>query len=578
VVHDAARLSQARPAGLTSPGDDRSGLRYTAYLFPRHPTTDTTLRYRSHASQLLTLAAFIGLFVALTLPNRLAWITPPAFIFFPLEFMIIGLLLLVPGRAGNGLRVGLALLLGLGLLLRGSDLVTHEIFARPFNLVFDAHLLADGSRLLTGVLGSLAGIGVGLLLAAAAGLLCWLAFAMLGRIQRALRASPRISGAFMVALLLAWAGLKGTGWPRADTHAWDQLVLHGQDTVESLRDIREFAATVNEDPWAGRSGEGLFDRLRGKDVFIVFAESYGRVLLEREPFAESVTATLAQAQRTLEAEGVHMRSAFLTAPTVGGLSWLAHASALSGAWIDSETRYESLIISERATLNRLFRDAGWRTVAAMPAISMAWPEGQYYGYDRIYNAHNFGYRGLPFNWVTMPDQYVLSALEERERASADRQPVMAEIALISSHAPWAPVAELVPWDRVGDGRIFNEQAQSGPSPEEVWQDVDSIRSHYRRSIEYMLRTMVSYVQEYGDEDLVILLLGDHPPAPFISGDTDGRDVPVHLFASDPAVIRAIDGWQWQPGLLPDAGAPVWRMDRLRDRFVEAFSSGYGEGQ
>lgn len=529
------------------------------------------MRYRPDARQLLTLAAFIGLFVALTLPNRLAWITPPAFIFFPLEFMLIGLLLLAPGRAGDGVRILLALLLGLGLLLRGADLVTHEIFARPFNLVFDSHLLADGSRLLTGVLGSLAAVGVALLLAAGAGLLFWLAFAMLGRIQRTLRAASRTSGAAMLVLLLAWGVLKGTGWPRADTYAWDQLVLHGQDTLHSIRDIRAFAETVSEDDLADRPADSLFARLRGKDVFVVFAESYGRVLLEREPFAEPVTATLMQAQQELEAEGVHMRSAFLTAPTVGGLSWLAHASALSGAWIDSETRYESLIISERVTLNRLFRDAGWRTVAAMPAISMAWPEGQYYGYDHIYHAHNFGYRGLPFNWVTMPDQYVLSALQERERSVADRPPLMAEIALISSHAPWTPIAELVPWDQVGDGRIFNDQAQSGPAPEEVWQEVESIRSHYRQSIEYMLRTMVSYIQEYGDEDLVILLLGDHPPAPLVSGDTDGRDVPVHLIARDPGVIDAIADWHWQPGLLPDAGAPVWRMDRLRDRFVEAFS-------
>lgn len=537
--------------------------------------TDSTLRYRPDARQLLTLAAFIGLFVALTLPNRLAWITPSAFVFFPLEFMLIGLLLLVPGRPGDGLRIGLALLLGLGLLLRVADLVTHEIFARPFNVIFDAHLLADGSRLLTGVLGSLTAIAVALLLAAGAGLLFWLAFAMLGRIQRSLRAAPRPSGAAMLALLLAWGVLKGAGWSRADTFAWDQLVLHGQDTLHSIRDIRAFAETVSEDELVEQPVDSLFSRLRGKDVFVVFAESYGRVLLEREPFAEPVRATLSQAQESLEAEGVHMRSAFLTSPTVGGLSWLAHASALSGAWIDSETRYESLIISQRATLNRLFRQAGWRTVAAMPAISMAWPEGQYYGYDHIYNAHNFGYEGLPFNWVTMPDQYVLSALQEKERSGTDRPPVMAEIALISSHAPWTPVAELVPWDQVGDGRIFNEQAQSGPAPEEVWQEVESIRSHYRRSIEYMLDTMVSYIQEYGDEDLVILLLGDHPPAPLVSGDTDSRDVPVHLIARDPDVIDAIVDWNWQPGLLPDADAPVWRMDRLRDRFVEAFSGARG---
>lgn len=523
------------------------------------------------SQHLLTVLAFLGLFVALTLPNRLSWITWEAFVFYPLELLVIGLLLLVPGRFGTGFRILLALLLGLSLLLRGADLITHEIFARRFNLVFDSHLLADGSRLLDGALGSLASVVVGLALLLVCGLLYWLAFAILGRVRRSLRASPRVAGVTLVALLLVWGLLKGMGWSRADAFAWDQLVVHGQDTVYSIRDIRAFAETVGDDTMAERSADSLFSHLEGKDVFIVFAESYGRALLEREPFAEPVTEKLAWAEETLAAEGLHMRSAFLTAPTVGGLSWLAHASLLSGAWIDSETRYKSLIVSERVTLNRLFRDAGWRTVAALPAISMAWPEGAYYGYDHIYNAHNFGYEGEPFNWVTMPDQYVWSALQARERTADDRPPVMAELALISSHAPWTPIAERVPWGEVGDGRIFNEQARSGPSPETVWSDVDRIRDHYRQSIEYMLDTLVSYIQEYGDEDLVLLVLGDHQAAPMVTGDTDNKDVPVHLIAHDPAIIEAIENWQWQTGLLPDADAPVWRMDRVRDRFIKAFS-------
>lgn len=527
--------------------------------------------YRPSSQHLITLVAFIGLFVALTLPNRLGWITAPAFIAFPLEFMVIGLLLLVPGRVGGSVRVLLALMLGLGLLLRGADMVTHEIFARRFNLVFDSHLLADGSRLLNGVLGNFASVFVGLMMLLASALLCWLAFAVLGHVQRSLQAQPRVAGVALVALLLTWVLLKSAGWSRASTFAWDQLVAHGRDTVYSVQDIRAFAETVGDDAMAERPADSLFCRLQGKDVFVVFAESYGRVLLEREPFAESVTAKLVSAQDQLATEGFHMRSAFLTAPTVGGLSWLSHASLLSGAWIDSETRYESLIVSERVTLNRLFRDAGWRTVAAMPAISMAWPEGGYYGYDQIYDAHNFGYEGLPFNWVTMPDQYVWSALHARELGAADRPPVMAELALISSHAPWTPITELVPWDQVGDGRIFNDQAQSGPSPEAVWSDVDSIRDHYRQSIEYMLDTLVSYVQEYGNENMVLLVLGDHQAAPMVTGDTDNKDVPVHLIAQDLAVIEAIADWQWQPGLLPDAAAPVWRMDQVRDRFVDAFS-------
>lgn len=534
--------------------------------------------YRQAIHGPTTALALIALFVALTLPNQLAWITAAAFVSFPLELLITGLLLLVPGRAGNGLRILLALMLGLGMLLRVADLITHEAFARRFNLIFDAHLLADASRLLSGALGNLGLALVGLLLVLLAGLLGWLAFALLGRIQRTLQASPRVSGAILVALLLVWGLLKGLGWSRANTFAWDHLVTHGRDTVHSIRDIRAFAETVGDDALAERPADSLFALLAGKDVFIVFAESYGRTLLEREPFAESVTARLVQAEDTLAGEGWHMRSAFMTAPTVGGLSWLAHASLLSGAWIDSETRYKSLIVSERLTLNRLFRDAGWRTVAALPAISMAWPEGDYYGYDHIYNAHNFGYEGLPFNWVTMPDQYVWSALQARELDSDDRPPLMAELALISSHAPWTPIAQRVPWDQVGDGRIFNEQAQAGPTPEEVWSGVDRIRDHYRQSIEYMLDTLVSYLQEYGNDNMVLLVLGDHEAAPMVTGDPEARDVPVHLIARDPAVVEAIAHWQWQAGLMPDADAPVWRMDRLRDRFVEAFSEPYEDAE
>lgn len=536
------------------------------------------LRPRTVVQPVLTLAAFVCLFVVLILPNRLEWITPRALYFFPLEFMVVGLLLLLPGRAGVVSRVLLAVALGLSIVLRGADLLAHQVFARPFNLVFDSHLLVDASRLLDGVFGSLFTVLLAAAVLALITVLCWGVARVLRHIQRALQARSRPSAVVLTSLLLVWLGLSLANWPRAGKFAWDQLLAHTRATIYSARDIQLFAATVNDDEWAGIETSAdnvrrdLFSTLRGKDVYVVFAESYGRVLLEREPFADSVLATLTAAQQSLGAAGIQVRSAFLDSPTVGGLSWLAHASVLSGAWIDSETRYRTLMLSDRATLNRLFRAAGWRTVAAMPGISLAWPEGQYYGYDHIYNAHNFGYAGLPFNWVTMPDQYVLSALHARERSADDRPPVMAEIALISSHAPWTPVAELVPWEQVGDGRVFNAQATAGPTPEQVWRDTDKIRDHYRMASEYMLRTLVSYVTEYGDDNLVVLLLGDHPPAPLVSGDPETRQVPVHLLAGDPEVIDAIAHWQWQPGLIPDERAPVWRMDKLRDRFVEAFSA------
>ena len=39
-----------------------------------------------------------------------------------------------------------------------------------------------------------------------------------------------------------------------------------------------------------------------------------------------------------------------------------------------------------------------------------------------------------------------------------------------------------------------------------------IRADYRRSIEYTLGTLISYVQTYGDDNLVLVFLGDHQPA------------------------------------------------------------------
>lgn len=41
--------------------------------------------------------------------------------------------------------------------------------------------------------------------------------------------------------------------------------------------------------------------------------------------------------------------------------------------------------------------------------------GNLFGYDQIYAADNLGYAGTPFYWVTMPDQYTLSAFQTRER-------------------------------------------------------------------------------------------------------------------------------------------------------------------
>jgi hypothetical protein len=79
------------------------------------------------------------------------------------------------------------------------------------------------------------------------------------------------------------------------------------------------------------------------------------------------------------------------------------------------------------------------------------------------------------------------------------------------------------------------------------------------------------VQEYGHEDMVIILVGDHEGAPRITGDWRSHDVPIHILSYDANVMEAFTDWQWEPGLLPSDEAPLWRMDTFRNRVVDTFS-------
>ena len=73
-----------------------------------------------------------------------------------------------------------------------------------------------------------------------------------------------------------------------------------------------------------------------------------------------------------------------------------------------------------------------------------------------------------------------------------------------------------------------------------------------------------------DDNLVLVLLGDHQPATVVSGPQASHRVPITLVAHDPAVAQRIGGWDWQEGMRPGPDAPVWPMNELRDRVLTAF--------
>ncbi|MFD0786351.1 sulfatase-like hydrolase/transferase, partial [Micromonospora azadirachtae] len=344
---------------------------------------------------------------------------------------------------------------------------------------------------------------------------------------------------------------------------------HAAQVRERLRDRGAFAGEITADRFRDVPGDQLLTGLRGKDVVLTFVESYGRSAIEDPGLASEVDPVLDAGYGRLRAQGYAARSGFLTSPTSGGGSWLAHDTLLSGLWTDNEQRHQALLASDRLTLNGAFHRAGWRTVGVMPATTGPWPEGAFFGYDRYYDSAGLDYRGTKFGYAPMPDQYTLARFQRAERAGTDRPPVMAEIPLISSHSPWTAVPRLIGWDAVGDGSVFAQPANRVQSPP------DAARAGYRQAIAYSLDTLVSYVETYGDDNLVLVFLGDHQPAPVVTGPDASRDVPITIVARDPAVFDRISDWGWQDGLRPGPAAPVWPMDAFRDRFLTAFGPAPG---
>jgi hypothetical protein len=372
---------------------------------------------------------------------------------------------------------------------------------------------------------------------------------------------------------VVWVVLRVAGAPVASSSAFTLAVDEVQAVQTGLADRAELARELAHDPFRDTPADRLLTGLRGKDVLLVFVESYGRVAVQDSSFSPRIDAVLDQGTAQLRAAGFDSRSAFLTSPTFGGLSWLAHSTLQSGIRVDGQRRYDALVGNDRLTLTRAFKKAGWRAVGVMPANHRAWPEGfSFYHYDAIYDRRNLGYRGPDFGLPPMPDQYTFLALQRRELAQRERAPLFAEVDLISSHAPWTRIPRLIDWNQVGDGSIFGRIPAEESTQASLFGDAKRARAAYGHSIEYSLGALFSFVQRFGAENLVTIVLGDHQPATLVTGSGATHDVPISVIAHDPRVFDRISGWGWQEGMLPRPDAPVWPMAAFRDHFLSAFGS------
>ena len=562
----------AAPAGVTASDP------VAAPAGPANPKRDRR-RARKGIAVVLTVLAGVIVWAALVAPDQPQDLTLSGFLRLPLEgLVLIALAVVLPPVARRTLAGLVGPVLGLVVILKVLDIAFITFVARPFDPVGDLGNLQTGVETMRSALGNteanllmVGGVALAVVLLVATTL-------ALFRLTRVAAGNRRWSLRAVTALGALWLLFSVSGaqllshTPIASTSAAG-FVVHEVGTVQAdIHDSAVFANQIRHDRFQNTPGDQLLTGLRGKNVLLVFVESYGQVSVQGSSFSPAIDALLQNGTGRLRAAGFSARSAFADAPGFGGISWLGHSTLQSGLWANSQRRYNQLVGSHRFTLTDAFNRAGWRTINFAPADDRDWPEGSsYYHYDKLYDRRDMGYRGPGFTYAPMPDQYMFSALQRLELSKTHRRPVFAEVDTVSSHMPWNRIPQQIPWSEVGNGSIFN-RIPMYREPDSFWWHPNQVKAAYARSLEYSLNVLISYVQRYGNKNLVLVVVGDEQPLPIVSGQDASHNVPISIIAHDPSVLKRITGWGWQSGLLPRPNAPVWPMSAFRNRFLTAFDS------
>ncbi|MEM7223898.1 MAG: hypothetical protein AAF495_13010 [Pseudomonadota bacterium] len=478
------------------------------------------------------LLSLLALNLVLTLANLwpTPWVRPTAALSLDLAGLVLLAALLAEVRGGPGrwLAVLLPILLLAMVLGHYAQITLAGLFGRPVDLASDLRHLPSLTRMATRVtpawLLALAALALPLALAA----LWFLLRALTRPLLDALGQSRTRRALALGAALLLLAGLAlPADWraPSLAAGAWHQIAK-------------------DRSPAKGGLAVDL-SALRGRDLYIVFWESYGATLLDDPAKRAALAPTLA----AFEAPGWHVASTLVEAPTFGGGSWLSHGSLLTGRMLRDEGRYRQVLTAPGETLLHQAVTAGYRTVALMPGLKSHWPEGKTLGFQEILDAEALDYQGPAFGWWAIPDQASLETLYRTEIVPTGRPPLLVVFPSVMSHIPFAPTPPYQPdWSRMAGSTPYDPSALAealADLPE--WQNLGPA---YLRAVKHNFTWLEGFLRQRAPGDGIVLVLGDHQPPALISGPDARWAVPVHVFSKDPGLIERLTAAGLAPGLIP----------------------------
>ncbi|GGF49048.1 hypothetical protein GCM10011611_64290 [Aliidongia dinghuensis] len=297
-----------------------------------------------------------------------------------------------------------------------------------------------------------------------------------------------------------------------------------------------------------------------RDVWLIFFESYGAVLLDDPELRTRALPALTQFQERLTAAGVSLRSARIASPTYGGGSWFAHGTVDAGTWLPNQRLYTLETTTDRPTWPGVMAKAGWQTFDIQPGLKTPLANAAFWGFERIVGTDDFQYTGPNFGWFAIPDQYALDRALALPRDPA--RPLFAQIVLVSSHIPFHPVPPVVAEPADAERLTQDPETARRIATPPDW---NNLAGPYLQSVEYDLTVLAQWLPQALDAGAVAIILGDHQPPALIGHASASHDVPIHILSRDAAFLRRLADRGFVDGAVPTGSAGT--MAELMGRFL-----------
>ncbi len=320
--------------------------------------------------------------------------------------------------------------------------------------------------------------------------------------------------------------------------------------------------------------------VRRPDLLFYVVESYGNVAATAPDLAPRWGEAVDAMGTELGAAGWSAVSGLSAAPVHGGRSWIADATTLFGIPLRHQSSYEHAItfVDSLPHLPGFLEKNGYSTLLVKPTdrerpgVKNENP----FRYDRTVFFAELGYTGPVVGWGVIPDEYSLGFVHDTVLPELS-PPTYAFFHLATSHLPWTEAPPLVgdwrSWQEAEGERqrLYVERSIESEARLRVvrfkrWEGdgpgrkaaPDDQRQRYLDNVVYDLRAITARLASGAARPTLVVVMGDHQP-PLLAAD-EGPEVPVHVLATDPALLAAFRAAGFDDGMRPPPTRTIGHED------------------